>query len=77
MRTFPTPLLLVGLLIGGSFLVFHNTVVVGFILMATGILGLLMFMATVAGHQRPGDNETVIEERHYIGPGDDHRHYRH
>ncbi|WP_432138409.1 MULTISPECIES: hypothetical protein [unclassified Streptomyces] len=61
----------------GTWLVFQNTVVLGLVLMAAGLLGLLMFMGTVAGHQRPGENETVIEERHYIGRSDDdHRRFR-
>ncbi|MFI2435892.1 hypothetical protein [Streptomyces sp. NPDC018693] len=72
------PFLLLAALGVGTWLVFENTVVLGLVLMGAGLLGLLMFMGTVGSHQRPGENETVIEERHYIGHSDDdHRRYRH
>ncbi|MFR9799101.1 hypothetical protein ACL02U_24890 [Streptomyces sp. MS06] len=72
------PFLLLVALGVGTWLVFHSGLVLGLVLMGAGLLGLMLFMATVGGRQRPGENETVIEERHYIGRhDDDHQHYRH
>jgi len=71
------PLLLIGAAVLGACLVFgYSSFVVGFFLMAAGVLGLITFIATPGAVRRPGEHETVIEERHYIGDGDDHRHYR-
>jgi hypothetical protein len=70
------PLLLIGALVLGACMVFgYSSFVVGFVLMAAGLLGLLAFMSTRGTVLRPGEREAVIEERHYIGHHDDH-HYR-
>jgi len=71
------PLVLIGAAVLGACLVFgYSSFIVGFILMAAGVLGLITFLATPGTIRRPGENETVIEERHYIGRGEDHRRYR-
>ncbi|NBM20279.1 hypothetical protein [Streptomyces sp. GC420] len=76
--TLVIPLLLLGAVVLGARLVFgDNDTVTGLALMAAGVFGLMSFMATPFVHQRPGERETVIEERHYIGPEDDHRRYHH
>ncbi|MEU4654612.1 hypothetical protein AB0G32_11785 [Streptomyces sp. NPDC023723] len=70
------PLLLIGATVVGACLVFgYSSFMVGFILMAAGILGLIAFMSTPGAILRPGENE-VVERRHYIGKHDDHRSYR-
>ncbi|MCX5554690.1 hypothetical protein [Streptomyces sp. NBC_00038] len=70
------PLVLLGAMVLGACLVFgYSSFMVGFILMAGGVLGLITFLATI-GVKRPGERETVIDERHYIGGHDDHRNYR-
>ncbi|MFJ4422510.1 hypothetical protein [Streptomyces bobili] len=67
------PLLLIGALVLGACMVFgYSSFVVGFVLMAAGLLGLLAFMSTRGAVLRPGEREAVIEERHYIGHHDDH-----
>ena len=71
------PLLLIGAAVLGACLVFgYSSFVVGFVLMAAGILGLIAFMATPGAVRRPGEREVVIEEKHFIGECDDHSHYR-
>lgn len=71
------PLILIGAAVLGACLVFgYSSSVVGFVLMAAGVLGLITFMATPGMVRRPGEREVVIDERHYIGDHDDHRHYR-
>lgn len=71
------PLILIGAAVLGACLVFgYSSFVVGFALMSAGILGLVMFMATPGTVRRPGERETIIEEKHFIGDHDDHRHYR-
>ncbi|MCD7442306.1 hypothetical protein K4B79_29305 [Streptomyces lincolnensis] len=70
------PLLLLGAAVLGACMVFgYSSFIVGFLLMAAGVLGLIVFMATPGMVRRPGENEVVIE-KHYIGEGDDHRRYR-
>ncbi|MEV7389749.1 hypothetical protein [Streptomyces sp. NPDC091215] len=60
----------------GAALVFgYSSFVVGFVLMAVGVLGLITFMATPGAIRRPGEREVVIERR-YMGDHDDHQHYR-
>lgn len=54
----------------------YSSLVVGFLLMAAGVIGLITFMSTRGVVLRPGEREAVIEERHYIGNHDDHRNYR-
>lgn len=71
------PLILIGAAVVGASLVFgYSSFVVGFVLMAVGVLGLIVFMSTTGMVQRPGERGTVIEERHYIGDTsrDDRRH---
>ncbi|MGP4051272.1 hypothetical protein [Streptomyces sp. 2A115] len=71
------PLILIGAAVLGACLVFgYSSFVVGFVLMAAGALALITFMATPGMVRRPGEREVVIDERHYIGDHDDHRHYR-
>ncbi|MFF4550105.1 hypothetical protein [Streptomyces sp. NPDC001435] len=71
------PLILIGAAVLGACLIFgYSSFVVGFILLAAGILGLIAFMSTPGAVRRPGEREAVIEERHYMGKGDDHRYYR-
>lgn len=71
------PLLLVGAAVLGACLVFgYSSFVVGFVLMAVGVLGLIAFMSTPGMVRRPGEREVIIEEKHFIGEGDGHRHYR-
>ncbi|MFD5256369.1 hypothetical protein ACFWM5_26495 [Streptomyces bobili] len=71
------PLILIGAAVLGAAMVFgYSSFVVGFVLMAAGILGLIVFMATPGMVRRPGEREVVIDERHYIGDHDDHRYYR-
>ena len=73
------PLLLIGAFVLGACMVFgYSSFVVGFVLMAAGLLGLIAFMNTRGTVQRPGEHGTVIEERHYIGDADahDHRHHQ-
>ncbi|MCF2536009.1 MULTISPECIES: hypothetical protein [Streptomyces] len=71
------PLILIGAVVLGAAMVFgYSSFVVGFVLMAAGVLGLITFMATPGMVRRPGEREVVIDERHYIGDHDDHRHYR-
>lgn len=71
------PLILIGAAVLGACLVFgYSSFIVGFFLMAAGLLGLITFLATVGTVRRPGERETVIEERHYMGNHDDHRNYR-
>ncbi|MDH6546994.1 hypothetical protein [Streptomyces sp. SAI-041] len=70
------PLLLMGAAVVGAGLVFgYNSFIVGFVLMAVGVLGLIAFMSTPGVVRRPGEHEVVIE-KHFIGDGEDHRHYR-
>ncbi|MFS8204750.1 hypothetical protein ACLVWQ_39525 [Streptomyces sp. CWNU-52B] len=70
------PIVLLGALVLGACLVFgYSSFVVGFVLMAGGLLGLFTFLATV-GAKLPGERETVIDERHYIGRHHDHRDFR-
>ncbi|MFE9650328.1 hypothetical protein ACFYO0_40760 [Streptomyces sp. NPDC006365] len=70
------PLILIGALVLGACMVFgFSSTAVGLLLMAVGLLGLITFLGTV-GVKRPGERETVIEERHYIGGSDDHSRYR-
>lgn len=54
----------------------YSSFVVGFVLLAGGVLGLITFLAGTTAHRRPGERETVIEERHYIGGHDDHQRHR-
>ncbi|WP_329272200.1 hypothetical protein [Streptomyces pseudovenezuelae] len=71
------PLILIGAVVLGACLVFgYSSFIVGFALMCAGVIGLIMFLATPGMVRRPGERETVVEERHYIGDHDDHRHYR-
>ncbi|WP_409054937.1 hypothetical protein [Streptomyces sp. SYP-A7185] len=71
------PLLLIGATVAGACILFGpSSFVVGFTLLAAGILGLMAFMGTPGMVKRPGERETVIQERHYMGKGDDHRRYR-
>ncbi|WP_215452793.1 hypothetical protein [Streptomyces sp. ATCC 21386] len=71
------PLILIGAAVLGACLVFgYNSLVVGLVLMAFGFLGLIAFLGTPGVVRRPGEREVVLEERHYIGEHDDHRHYR-
>ncbi|WP_329600043.1 hypothetical protein OIE43_43270 [Streptomyces pseudovenezuelae] len=71
------PLILIGAVVLGACLVFgYSSFIVGFALMCAGVIGLVMFLATPGMVRRPGERETVVEERHYIGDHDDHRHYR-
>ncbi|MGQ4481610.1 hypothetical protein [Streptomyces sp. SAS_276] len=71
------PLILIGATVLGGCLVFgYSSLVVGFLLMAAGAIGLITFMSTRGVVLRPGEREAVIEERHYIGRHDDHRNYR-
>ncbi|MFJ9898284.1 hypothetical protein ACIQPR_33595 [Streptomyces sp. NPDC091280] len=73
------PFFLVGAAVVGACMVFgYSQFVVGFALMAVGILGLIMFLSTAGAVRRPGERGTVIEERHYMGTGaqDDSRHHR-
>ncbi|WP_367325288.1 hypothetical protein [Streptomyces sp. HUAS ZL42] len=73
-----TPLLLLLALVAGTYLVFKSSLIVGLVLMGAGFIGLMIFMSTVGSRQRPGENEMVIEERHYIGRNDeDHHRYHH
>ncbi|MBE4733510.1 MULTISPECIES: hypothetical protein [Streptomyces] len=44
--------------------------------MAFGFLGLIAFLGTPGVVRWPGEREVVLEERHYIGEHDGHRHYR-
>jgi hypothetical protein len=61
----------------GVCLVFgYSSFVVGFVLMAVGVLGLIAFMFTPGTIRRPREREVIIEEKHFIGDGDDHRHCR-
>ncbi|MFF7648035.1 hypothetical protein [Streptomyces canus] len=70
------PLLLLGAAVLGACLVFgYSSFIVGFFLMAAGVLGLIAFMSTPGVVRRPGEHEVVIE-KHFIGDGEDHRHYR-
>ncbi|MDN3029206.1 hypothetical protein [Streptomyces sp. S.PB5] len=71
------PLILIGAVVVGACMVFgYSSLVVGFVLMVAGVIGLIAFMSTTGMVQRPGERGTVIEERHYIGdtPREDHRH---
>ncbi|MFI0508970.1 hypothetical protein RKD19_001056 [Streptomyces canus] len=71
------PLVLVGAAVLGACLVFgYSSFVVGFALMCVGVIGLIMFLSTPGMVRRPGERETVIEERHYIGDQEEHRRYR-
>ncbi|WP_438295482.1 hypothetical protein [Streptomyces sp. HUAS TT7] len=71
------PLILLGAAVLGAAVIFgYSSFVVGFVLLAGGVLGLITFIAAGPAHRRPGERETVIEERHYIGGHDDHQHYR-
>lgn len=71
------PLILIGAAVLGAGMVFgYTSFVVGFALMAAGVLGLISFLSTQGTVRRPGEREVVIEEKHYIGDHDDHRHYR-
>jgi hypothetical protein len=76
-ETVMVPLILIGATVLGGCLVFgYSSLVVGFLLMAAGVIGLITFMSTRGVVLRPGEREAVIEERHYIGKHDDHRDYR-
>jgi hypothetical protein len=76
-ETVMVPLILIGATVLGGCLVFgYSSLVVGFLLMAAGVIGLITFMSTRGVVLRPGEREAVIEERHYIGKHDDHRNYR-
>lgn len=69
---------IVGAIAFGAVLVFgHSGVTVGLILMACGVLALTSYLGSMASRRRPGESETVIEERHYIGNHDDHERYHH
>ncbi|CAM5481829.1 hypothetical protein GCM10010329_29450 [Streptomyces spiroverticillatus] len=69
------PLILLGATVLGAGVIFgFSSFVVGFALLVGGVLGLVSFIAAGPGRQRPGEHETVIEERHYIG-GDGHHRY--
>ena len=54
----------------------YSSFVVGFLLMAAGVVGLSTFMNTRGAVLRPGRREAVIEGRHCIGKHDDPRNYR-
>ncbi|GHB31693.1 hypothetical protein ACWIID_14670 [Streptomyces phaeochromogenes] len=69
------PLILLAATVLGACLIFgYSSFVVGFILMAAGLLGLITFLGTI-GAKRPGERGSVVEERHYIGNPDERRHY--
>ncbi|MFI6463053.1 hypothetical protein [Streptomyces sp. STR69] len=71
------PLILIGATVLGGCMIFgYSSFIVGFLLMTAGALGLITFMSTRGAVPRPGERESVIEERHYIGKHDDHRNYR-
>ncbi|HET6858790.1 MAG TPA: hypothetical protein VFH94_17080 [Streptomyces sp.] len=66
-------LILIGVTAVGAVLVFGSSpAVVGITLMAAGALGLFAVIVSGPGHRRPGEKETVVEERHYFGGRDDH-----
>ncbi|MCX4853342.1 hypothetical protein OG426_02510 [Streptomyces canus] len=70
------PLILIGAAVLGASLVFgYSSFVVGFALMAVGIIGIIAFLGTQGAVRHPGENEVVIERR-YTGDHDDHQHYR-
>ncbi|MGW2717753.1 hypothetical protein [Streptomyces sp. NPDC001492] len=70
------PLILIGAAVLGACLIFgYSSFVVGFVLLAAGILGLIVFMNTPGAVSRPGEGETIIE-KHFMGDADHHRHYR-
>ncbi|GAQ50255.1 hypothetical protein [Streptomyces acidiscabies] len=70
------PLALIGATIVGACMVFgYSSFVVGFSLMAAGIVGLVAFIGTPGSVLRPGERE-YVEERHYFGDHDDHREFR-
>ncbi|MGQ4360363.1 hypothetical protein [Streptomyces sp. SAS_272] len=70
------PILLIAAAVLGACLVFgYSSSVVGFALMAVGVLGLIAFLSTPGTVLRPGERE-FIEERHYFGKNDDHREFR-
>jgi hypothetical protein len=74
-ETVVVPLILIGSTVLAGCLVFgYGSFVVGFFLMAAGVLGLIAFMSTHGTVLRPGEREAVIEERHHIGKHDDHQH---
>jgi hypothetical protein len=69
------PLILLGATVLGAGVLFgFSSFVVGFTLLMGGVLGLLAFLAA-QGRQIPGEREKVVDERHYIGGHDDHRHH--
>lgn len=68
------PILLVAAAVLGACLVFgYSSFVVGFALMAVGVLGLVAFLSTPGTVLRPGERQ-YVEERHYFGGKDDDRH---
>ncbi|MEV0173568.1 hypothetical protein AB0I00_20925 [Streptomyces sp. NPDC050803] len=70
------PLILIGAVVVGASLVFgYDSIIVGLVLMITGVLGLMAFMSTPGNIRRPGEREVVIEKR-YMGDHDDHRTFR-
>ena len=70
------PLILIGAAVLGACLIFgYSSFVVGFVLLAAGILGLIVFMNTPGAVSRPGEGETIIE-KHFMGDADHHRHHR-
>ncbi|MGW7412376.1 hypothetical protein [Streptomyces sp. NPDC054863] len=50
----------------------YSSFVVGFALLAGGVLGLISFLAA-QGRQMPGEREKIVDERHCIGGRDDRR----
>lgn len=69
------PLILLAATVLGAVVIFgYSSFVVGFALLAGGVLGLISFIAA-QGRQMPGEREKVVDERHYIGGGDDRRHH--
>ncbi|MFI0980856.1 hypothetical protein ACH4SP_28080 [Streptomyces sp. NPDC021093] len=70
------PLILLAATVLGAVVIFgHSSFVVGFALLAGGVLGLISFLAA-QGRQMPGEREKIVDERHYIGGHDHHRdHY--
>ncbi len=71
-------LILIAATVIGAFIVFGNSLfVLGFALMACGLLGLMVFLATTASaHKQPGETGAIVEERHYIGDPYDRHHVR-
>ena len=72
----PCPLLLIGAAVLGACLIFgYSSFVVGFVLLAAGGPGLIVFMNTPGAVRRPGEGKTIIE-KHFMGNADHHRNYR-